>query len=37
MVEAIEGCLVQWLADDRVRLVDLAEPPVQVCVDGIRR
>ncbi|WP_433491303.1 TetR/AcrR family transcriptional regulator [Nocardia grenadensis] len=37
IVGAIEGCLVQWLADDRVRLVELAEPIVQVCVGGIRR
>lgn len=37
IVGAIEGCLVQWLADDRVRLADLAEPIVQVCVEGIRR
>ncbi|MFD3746858.1 TetR/AcrR family transcriptional regulator [Nocardia sp. NPDC058633] len=37
IVGAIEGCLVQWLADDRVRLVDLTEPLVAVCVDGIRR
>ncbi|MEV0543200.1 TetR/AcrR family transcriptional regulator [Nocardia salmonicida] len=37
IVGAIEGCLVQWLADDRVRLVDLAEPLVAVCVEGIRR
>lgn len=37
IVGAIEGCLVQWLADDQVRLVDLAEPIVQVCVEGIRR
>ncbi|MFC4373186.1 TetR/AcrR family transcriptional regulator [Nocardia halotolerans] len=37
IVGAIEGCLVQWLADDTVRLADLAEPIVQVCVEGIRR
>ncbi|MGY0498027.1 TetR/AcrR family transcriptional regulator [Nocardia sp. FBN12] len=37
IVGAIEGCLVQWLADDQVRLADLAEPIVAVCVEGIRR
>ncbi|MBC7300317.1 MAG: TetR/AcrR family transcriptional regulator [Nocardia sp.] len=37
IVGAIEGCLVQWLADDQVRFPDLADPLVAVCVDGIRR
>lgn len=37
IVGAIEGCLVQWLVDDTLRLTDLADPIVQVCVDGIRR
>ncbi|MFE1594779.1 TetR/AcrR family transcriptional regulator [Nocardia sp. NPDC058705] len=37
IVGAIEGCLVQWLADEQVRLIDLTEPLVQVCVEGIRQ
>ncbi|MFC9969119.1 TetR/AcrR family transcriptional regulator [Nocardia ignorata] len=37
IVGAIEGCLVQWLADDRVALTEMTEPLVQVCVEGIRR
>ncbi|MFD0360278.1 TetR/AcrR family transcriptional regulator [Nocardia sp. GCM10030253] len=37
IVGAIEGCLVQSLVDPQVSLRELAEPVVQVCVDGIRR
>ncbi|WP_174555704.1 hypothetical protein [Nocardia flavorosea] len=37
IVGAIEGCLVQWLADDRISLPDLTEPLLAICVDGIRR
>ncbi|MFC9898220.1 TetR/AcrR family transcriptional regulator [Nocardia sp. NPDC127579] len=37
IVGAIEGCLVQSLADPDVSLSELAEPILQVCVAGIRR
>ncbi|MEV0245904.1 TetR/AcrR family transcriptional regulator [Nocardia sp. NPDC050712] len=37
IVGAIEGCLVQALVDPELPLRELAEPIIQICVDGIRR
>ncbi|WP_338757698.1 TetR/AcrR family transcriptional regulator [Nocardia vulneris] len=37
IVGAIEGCLVQTLADPQVALRELADPLVQLCVEGIRK
>ncbi|WP_107658447.1 TetR/AcrR family transcriptional regulator [Nocardia suismassiliense] len=37
VVGAIEGCLVQALVDPQVPLRELADPIVQICVEGIRR
>ncbi|GAA3487232.1 MULTISPECIES: TetR/AcrR family transcriptional regulator [Streptomyces] len=36
VVGAVEGCLVQWLADPRTPLAELAGPIVEVCVEGLR-
>lgn len=37
IVGAIEGCLVQALVDRELPLRELAEPVIQLCVEGIRR
>lgn len=37
VVGAIEGCLVQWIVDPELPITELAEPIVEVCVDGLRR
>lgn len=37
IVGALEGCLVQAMADPELSLRELAAPIVQVCVEGIRR
>ncbi|WP_194814693.1 TetR/AcrR family transcriptional regulator [Nocardia sp. XZ_19_385] len=37
IVGAIEGCLVQALVDPELSLRDLADPVIQICVEGIRR
>ncbi|ONM49323.1 TetR/AcrR family transcriptional regulator [Nocardia donostiensis] len=37
IVGAIEGCLLQSLADADMPLAALAEPIVRICVDGVRR
>ncbi|WP_067719885.1 TetR/AcrR family transcriptional regulator [Nocardia yamanashiensis] len=36
LVGAIEGCLVQALVDPDIALRELAEPVIQVCIEGIR-
>lgn len=36
IVAAIEGCLLQWLADDQVPLTELAKPIIELTVEGIR-
>jgi TetR/AcrR family fatty acid metabolism transcriptional regulator len=36
VVGAIEGCLLQWLADDQVPLAELVAPIVELTVEGIR-
>ena len=36
VVGAIEGCLVQWLMDPAVRLAELADPLLDVCLSGLR-
>ncbi|WP_406276560.1 TetR/AcrR family transcriptional regulator [Nocardia sp. NBC_00881] len=36
IVAAIEGCLLQWLADDRMPLTELATPIIELTVEGIR-
>ncbi|MBB4934469.1 AcrR family transcriptional regulator [Lipingzhangella halophila] len=37
IVGAIEGCLLQWLLDPRLPVTELAEPILDVCVEGLRR
>ncbi|MEV0293018.1 TetR/AcrR family transcriptional regulator [Nocardia sp. NPDC050710] len=37
LVGTIEGCLVQGLVDPELSLLDLVEPVLQICVEGIRR
>ncbi|MDO3645767.1 TetR/AcrR family transcriptional regulator [Nocardia mangyaensis] len=36
IIGAIEGCLVQWLLDPQISLLELADPIVEVCVEGLR-
>ncbi|QVQ51564.1 TetR/AcrR family transcriptional regulator [Spiractinospora alimapuensis] len=36
IIGAVEGCLLQRLADPAVELADLAEPIIDLCVEGIR-
>ncbi|SHG77108.1 TetR/AcrR family transcriptional regulator [Streptoalloteichus hindustanus] len=36
IVGAIEGCLVQWLVDPSVPLAELADPVIELCLDGVR-
>ncbi|TQN30340.1 TetR family transcriptional regulator [Haloactinospora alba] len=36
IVGAIEGCLLQWLMDPRLPITELAEPILDVCVEGVR-
>lgn len=37
VVGAIEGCLLQCLVDPAMPAADLAEPIIEVCLDGLRR
>lgn len=36
IVGAIEGVLLQWLIDPRIPITELAQPIVNVCVEGLR-
>ncbi|GAB3486658.1 TetR/AcrR family transcriptional regulator [Amycolatopsis cihanbeyliensis] len=36
VVAAVEGCLLQWLVDPRLPLIELADPIVSICLDGVR-
>ncbi|WP_393915931.1 TetR/AcrR family transcriptional regulator [Halostreptopolyspora alba] len=37
IVGAVEGCLLQWLLEPRLPITELAEPILEVCVEGLRR
>lgn len=36
VVGAIEGCLLQWIVDPALPIAELAEPIIEVCVEGLR-